>query len=184
MIIPTLGKLSVAQDLVAGAAASTNQIMASAILGIGPTDVWLTIHTETENDGNGGSSSTYTFSLRIATSVALTTYKEVCSVLIGTGTDGATDQRLLAAGKRIAAINVGKMLPQLIREFRSEQSLADTDSVYIGLMATLADGNGDANVSINASLSTTEPPTESHRMKTVSNVTVPGVASAGSGTTV
>ena len=180
MILPTLGKLSVAQALTAGAVASTNQIKEAAIIGLGATDIWLSIEVSTVAAASG-SSSTYTFSLRIATTTALTTYKEVCSVLVGTGADGATDERLLTAGKRIAAFNIGKMLPQLIREFKAEQSLADTAFVYIGIMNTLANGNGTAQLSVNSALSITEPPTESERMITESNTGVPTIASAGSG---
>lgn len=176
MILAKLGVLSTEQDLVAGSTASENQISDYAVLGHGFTDIWWVIDTETVHDGNGGSNSTYTFSLRVATSTALTTYKEVCSVVI----TGATDKRLLTLGQHIIAINVANMLPQAIRDFRTEQSLSDTDNVYIGFMSTLADGTGDANISINGALSPSKPRTEDIAIKTVSNVSVPGFASAGS----
>ena len=53
-----------------------------------------------------------------------------------------------------------------------------SDYPYIGLISTISSG---ATVSINAALSPTEPQTESDRMITESGVTVPSVASAGSG---
>jgi hypothetical protein len=175
-ILAKVGVLSTEQDLVAGAAASENQIVDYAVVGSGPADLWWVIETETVHDGNGGTSSTYTFSLRVATSTALTTYKEVLSVVI----TGALDKRLLTAGKQIVAANVGTMLIQAIKDFRTEQSLADTDDVYIGIMSTLADGNGDANISINASLMPGKPRTEDSAITVNSNVSVPGFASAGS----
>lgn len=176
MILAKLGELSTAQDLTAGATVSENVVVDSAILGHGITDVYLVIDTETVNDGNGGSSSTYTFSLRVATSAALTTYKEILSVVI----TGATDLRLLTAGRHIIAANIGAILSQAIRDFRSEQSLTDASSVYIGIMSTLADGNGTANISINAALSPTKPPTADRAIKVESPVGVPSKASAGS----
>ncbi|MFA7101069.1 MAG: hypothetical protein WC196_04855 [Bacilli bacterium] len=175
-ILTKHGLLSSAQDLVAGAVASTNQISDSAIVGFGPADLWWHIETETIHDGNGGSNSTYVFSLRVATSTALTTYKEVLSVTI----TGALDKRLLTLGQSIVAANVGNMLVQAIKDFRTEQSLADTDSVYIGVMNTLADGTGDANISVNCALTPGKPRTEDSALKVESNVTVPGFASAGS----
>ncbi len=181
MIIASLGKLSAAQDLVAGSTASTNQMKDAAIIGTGIADVWLVIDVETVNDGNAGTSTTHKFVLRVATSIALTTFKDVIGVTLGNGSDGDADERLFTAGKHILVANVGKQLIQTIKEFRSENSLADTDFVYIGIMSILADGNGDANISINAALSPTEPQTESDRMKTVSGVGVPVIGSAGSG---
>jgi len=176
MILAKLGELSTAQDLVAGAAVSENVIKDSAVLGHGMENVWWVVDTETVNDGNGGSSSTYTFSLRVATTTALTTYKEILSVTI----TGATDKRLLTLGRHLAYANIGAILSQTIRDFRSEQSLTDSDDVYIGLMSTLADGNGDANISINAALSPTKPPTADRTIKVESPVGVPSKASAGS----
>ena len=176
MILATLGKLSVAQALTAGATALTNQISESAILGSGPTDLWWVLDTNVI-PGASGSSSTYTFSLRVATSTALTTFKEVLSFLI----TGALDKRLLTAGKHLMVVNLGKILPQLIREFRAEQTLTDASLVYIGVMATLADGNGTAAISVDCALSPTEPQSEHFEMKTVSPVGVPTIASAGSG---
>lgn len=165
MILATLGKLAVAQDLTVGSIDSTNVIQLPAIDYVGLTDVWWVVDCETIATGDG--SDTFDFILYMSQESTLDTNIEVCSV----GFTGYADKRIATAGRHIVALNVGKMLKDML----------DTDGSsypFIGMISTISAG---ATVSINAALSPTEPPTESHRMTTVSPVTVPAIASAGSG---
>jgi len=171
MILDKLGILSKAQDLTAGSTASSNQIVMLAIDWSQITDAWLTIDTETI--ATGDANDTFKFELRVATSTALTTYKQVCCVDI---TDYA-DTRLATAGNPIAGINIAKALKSACKALIDANSLADTDSIYAGLYSTIS---AVATVSINAALSPIEPPTEDHRQVVDSNVGIPAHASAGS----
>lgn len=157
MILAFLGKLATAQDLTAGATDSENVMQVSANDFVHPTDVWLTIDTETIATGDG--SDTYKFQLVLSQEATLDTNKEVCSVTV----TGYADKRLATAGRHIVALNVGKMLKDILDSDGS-------DYPYIGLISTISDG---ATISINAALSTSEPPTEYHRQVVDSNVTVP-----------
>ena len=163
MILAALGKLSVAQDLTAGATDSTNVIQLPAEDYVGFSDLWWVVDTETAPGGAGS----LKFALVVATAANLTTNIEVCSVTLA----AITDVRAATIGRHIVALDVGKMLVNML----------DTDGSsypFIGMICTLG---GSATISINASLSPTEPRTEPHRMVVTSPVGVPDIASAGSG---
>lgn len=171
MILDKLGVLTKAQDLTAGSTASQNQIKMSARDWTQITDAWLAIDTETAADGD--TADTFKFELRVATSTALTTYKQVCCVDITSD----ADRRLATAGKPIAGLNVAKALKSACQALIDAQSLADTAFIYAGIYSTVSSGG---TVSINAAMSPHEPPTEDHRQVVDSNVGIPAHCSAGS----
>ena len=171
MILDKLGVLSRAQDLTAGSAASTNQIKKTAKEWAAITDAWLALDVETIATGDG--SDTYKFELRVATSTALTTYLQAFCVDI----TGYQDHRLEVAGRPILPVNIGKLLKSVCKGLRDDNSLTDTDFIYVGLYSTISAG---ATVSVNAALSPTEPPTEDHKQVVDSNVGIPARCSAGS----
>ena len=165
MIIPALGKLSVAQAITAADEDSTNVIQLPAADYIGFTDLWWVVDTAVIAAGDG--SDTFAFSLVMSQEAALTTNKEIASVSI---TDIA-DLRLATIGRHIVALNVGLMMANML----------DTDASdypFIGQTNTLSAG---ATISINSVLSTSVPRSEPHRMTVTSPVTIPAIASAGSG---
>lgn len=166
MIIASLGKLSVAQDITASDEDSTNVIQIAAVDYAAFSDLWWVVDTYTAAAGDG--SDTFEFQLVMAqTETPLATFKTVAKVDI----TGIADLRLATPGRHIVALNVGKMMVNML----------DTDAsdyVYIGQKNTLSAG---ATISINAILSQNEPDTEPHRQVVTSPVTVPAVASAGSG---
>jgi hypothetical protein len=157
MVIPKLGKLSTAQDLTAGATDSENVIQLPTTDYVHITDVWWVVDTETIATGDG--SDTFQFQLVLAQEAALNNVKEVVSRTI----TGYADKALATAGRHIIAINVGKMLKDML-------DTDGSDYEFIGMISTISAG---ATVSINAVLSHTEPQDESHRMTTVSNVGLP-----------
>lgn len=166
MIIATLGKLSVAQDLTDSDQISENVIQLPATDYAALTDVWWVVEVETVQVTD----DTIKFALVLSTSAGLSTAVEVASVLIA----GTADKRTATVGRHIVAINVGKMLKEMLET-------AGSDYPFIGMKNTLATS---VTISINAALSPTEPHTIHHKMKTVSDVGVPTIASAGSGTIV
>ena len=164
MILPKPGILSKAQDLTAGSTDSTNTIQMAAIDWSAFTDLWLVIDTETI--ATGDASDTYKFALVLASEAGLDMTFEVVSVTI----TAYTDYRIATAGNHILAINIGKMLNEILGASLS-------DYPHLGLISTISVG---ATISINAALSTVEPPTISHAQPTKSTVGVPTHCSAAS----
>ena len=163
MILASLGKFSVAQALTAGATDSTNVMERSAIDYNGPVDLWLNIVTNVAAGGSG----TLTFDLVLAQEAALTNVVSVVRIYAAS----EADLRCATAGRNITAINIGKVIKDMLHA-------SGSDYEFIGMIYTLG---SSATITIDAALSPSEPQTDSKRMSTVSNVTVPGVASAGSG---
>lgn len=161
MLIPFLGKLSVAQAITASDEDSENvmEIMAD---GAGRdyghiTDAWWIVDTNVIAAGD--SADTFKFSLVLAKEAALTNVIEVAAVTI----TGIADIRLATAGRHIMAINVGKMLKDIL-------DTDGSDYEFLGQQNTLSAG---ATISIDSVVSGSEPHTESHRMSTESGVGVP-----------
>jgi hypothetical protein len=163
MILAQKGKLSVAQAITDADEISENVIQYAAEDYAAMTDLWWVVDTNIVAATVG----TLKFALVMATAAGLGSSVEVCSVLIA----AITDKRVAMAGRHIVAINVGKMLKEMLEEDGS-------DYAFIGMKNDLGTG---VTITINASLSPTEPPTIHHRMTIVSPVGVPAIASAGSG---
>lgn len=164
MIIATLGKLSTAQAITDADEISENVIQLPATDYAALTDVWWVVQTNVA----AAIAGTLDFALVLADAVGLDgTNLTVCAVNIA----AITDKRVVAAGRFIAAFNVGKVLKQMLETDGSSYP-------YIGQTNTLSTST---TITINAALSPTEPHTVHHKMATVSNVTTPGIASAGSG---
>lgn len=162
MIIPALGKLSVAQALTSGNEISENVIQLPATDYAHITDVWWVVDTVVA----AATTSTLKFELVLATAAGLDTAVQVACVDIA----AITDTRVATAGRHIVAMNVGHMLKEML----------DTDGStypFIGEKHTIS----AATITINSVLSHTRPPSETHRMVTVSNVSTPAICSAGSG---
>lgn len=168
MILATLGKLCVAQDLTVGSTDSTNVMQLPATDYAALTDVWWVVDCETV--ATGDASDTFDFVLYMSKEATLDTNIEVLSV----GFTGYEDKRIATAGRHIAAFNIGKVLKEMLET-------AGSDYPFVGMISTISSGS---TVSINAALSPTEPHTIHHKMTTVSGVGVPAIASAGSGTVV
>ena len=160
MIIPFLGKLSVAQAITGSDENSENQIQVAAIDYANLTDVWWVVDTVVV----AATAGTLKFALVLATSNTLGTSVEVCSVLIA----AITDKRVATIGRHIVSLNVGKMLKDML----------DTDGStypFIGQKNELA---GTTTITIDSVLSTSEAATEYHRQVTGPGITgVPGLAS-------
>ena len=166
MILATLGKLSIAQALTDADDISDNVISMTAADWAGMTDVWLTVDTNVV----AATSGTIKIALVVATAANLSTSQEVVSALVA----AITEARVANAGRHIIAVNVGKMLKEMMED--------SGDTYYfVGLKTDLSTG---VTITIYASLSPTEPQTLHHKMQTESNVTTPAIASAGSGTVV
>ena len=161
-----------AQDLTGGSpAASTDQAQMTAKQWSGITDLWLVVDTETIATGEG--SETFKFELRIATSIALTTYLQALCVDI----TGYADARLATAGKHILVVNVGKVVRDVAQALRVANSLTDASYIYAGLYSSIS---ATATHSINAALSPSEPHTDYFRQIVDSPVGVPTQVSADS----
>lgn len=163
MLIPFLGKFAVAQALTSGTTDSEN-VMAVHVDGDGKdysniTDVWLTIDTNVAAGGSGA----LTFDLVLAKEAALNNVISVVQIKIA----AVTDKRVAEAGRHITAINIGKVLKDML-------DTDGSDYEFIGLIVTLT---SSATISYDASLGGAEPATEYHRMKTKSEVGVPALAS-------
>jgi len=168
MILDRLGKMEAgALALVAGAVDSTNVIQVAALDFAHPTDLWWVVDTHTA--AGGGTSSTYQFQLILSQESTLDTNIQILSRTV----TGAASACIATAGKHIIACNVGKMIKDLMGE-------AGSDYAYIGMIITLADGNGTATLKVNGALSNSEPQTEYAAQVVDSNVSVPAAASAGS----
>lgn len=163
MIIPSLGKLCVAQAITDADQISENVIQLPATDYAHITDAWWVVDTNVVAATVG----TLKFELVLAQEAALTNVVQVACVDIA----AITDKRVATAGRHIVAMNVGKMLKDML-------DTDGSDYPFIGEKHTLS---SNTTITINSVLSTSEPPTESHRMQTVSNVTVPAICSPGSG---
>ena len=164
MILPKPGILSKAQDLTAGATDSQNVVQMAAVDWAALTDIWWIVDTETI--ATGDADDTYKFQLVLASEEGLDTTFEVVSVTV----TNYAQHRIATAGNHIIAVNIGKMLNEILGASLS-------DYPYLGMISTISDG---ATISINAALSTVEPPTISHAQPSESNVGVPGHCSAAS----
>ena len=163
MILASLGKFAVAQALTAGATDMTNVIEVAALDYTKFSDLWWVVDTAVVAGGAGA----ITFDLVVSKENTLDTNVKVLTVIAAS----IADIRVATIGRHIASVNIGKMLVNIL-------DTDDSDYEFIGMIGTLG---GSATISIDAVLSPTEPPTEPHRMVVVSNVTVPEVASVGSG---
>lgn len=163
MILATLGKLSVAQALTDADPVSDNIIQIPASDYIAFADAWLVVTTIVV----AATAGTIKIELRMATSTALTSYVQVVALDIA----AITDKRVATVNRHIMALNLGKVLTQM---------LDDDGSTYpfVGIKYTLS---AATTITVDAAISPTEPWTEYHRMVTESPVGVPAVASAGSG---
>ncbi len=167
MIIASLGKLCVAQALTATTQISDNVIQLPTIDYAALTDVWLVIDTVVVAGGSG----TLLFDLVMDTQVALDgTQVSVNRTYLA----AETDLRVTTLGRHICAVNVGKMLKEMLET-------SGSDYPFIGLVMILS---SSATVTVDASLSPTEPHTIHHKMQTESNVGIPTIASDDSGSSV
>ncbi len=163
MILGTLGKLSVAQALTDANEISGNVISMTAADWAGMTDVWFVVDTNVVAATVG----TIKIALVVATAAGLGTSQEVVATLVA----AITEARVANAGRHIIAVNVGKMLKEMM------EGAGDT-YYFVGIKNSLSAG---VTITVDAALSPTEPQTLHHKMETVSPVGIPGVASAGSG---
>ncbi len=163
MILASLGKLSVAQDLTSADEISENVISLAQSDWAHWTDVWWVVQVSTVMATAG----TWKLALVLATAAGLGTNIEVCSVLVA----AITESRVATVGRNVVALNVGKMLKDIMEE--------SGDTYYfLGMENTIS---ASTTVSVNASISFTEPPTIPHEMVTVSPAGAASIASAGSG---
>jgi len=163
MILASLGKLASKQDITSSDEDSTNVIKIAAVDWAAMTDLWWVVQTTTV----AATASTFKFALVLAKEAALTNTIEVMSVLIA----AITDKRVATVGRFIAAFNIGKQMKQLLETDAS-------DYAYIGGLREVSAGT----ISVNESLSFTEPRTIDHRQVVDSNIDNSiDVASAGSG---
>ena len=160
MLLEELGVLSTAQDLTAGSADSENVIDLGAFDYLGFTDLWLSIITETAKGAAAGTTSTFDFKLVVASEATLDNIREVCSIAIA---NDVADPRIAAEERSIAMVEVGMQIAET----------ADSTYRYLGLISTLADGNGTATVSINAAMSPSKPRTKDNTQVVRSNIGVP-----------
>ena len=166
MILEAKGKLSVAQTIASAQTDdSDNVIQYAAVDYAAMTDLWWVVDTNVAATGDG--SDTFGFDLVMSQEATLDTNKVVCSVDI----TGIADLRLATAGRHIVALNVGKMLKDMLETDGS-------DYPFVGMIVAVSAG---AQLVIDASLSPTEPHTIHHKMVVTSPVGVPAIASAGSG---
>ena len=164
MLLDRLGKLAAGQDLTAGAADSTNVIEVAALDYAHPVDLWWVVDTEIIATGDGA--DTFAFQLVLSQESTLDTNVEILSRTV----TGYASACLATAGRHIVAINIGKMLKDVL-------AAAGSDYEFIGMISTVSTG---ATLSINASLSNSEPQTEYQAQVVDSNVGIPAAASAGS----
>jgi hypothetical protein len=164
MILTKLGVLSKAQDLSSETAISSNVILQEALDWGSITDVWWVVDTETIATGDG--SDTYAFQLVLSAAAALTNAVQIASRTV----TGYQAWSLAVAGRRILALNVGKMINEILGTGLS-------DYPYLGMSSTIS---ATSTLSINAALSPYEPITIPHAQAVDSNVGVPTHASAGS----
>ncbi len=152
MILASLGKLSVAQDITGSDEDSTNVIQIAAVDWGAMTDLWWVVQTTTI----AATAGVMKFELVLSQETTLDTNVQVCCVDIAV----ITDLRVATVGRYIAMLNVGKTMAMML-----EADLSDY--VYIGQLNTLA---GSTTISINSNLSFTEPPTLKHRQIVDSNI--------------
>jgi hypothetical protein len=168
MILDRLGKLqSGATALAAGAVDSDNVIQTAALDFASLTDLWWVVKTAVAPTV-AGTTSTFKFDLVLSQEATLDTNVEVLSRTVT-----STASKCLVANRNIININVGKMLKDLLETDGSSYP-------YIGMIITLVDGNGNADLQVEAALSPSEPRTDDHAQVVTSNVGVPAKCSAGS----
>ncbi len=163
MILTDLGVLSTAQDLTPSSATVSEDVIQVTALDWGAlTDIWWVVDTETLATGDG--SDTFKFQLIAGDAAALDTNNvEILSRTI----TGYASWSIAAAGRRILACNVGKMINDILGTDLSTYP-------YLGMLSTISSGS---TVSINAALSPYEPRTIPHSQAVVSNVGIPARAS-------
>ncbi len=152
MILASLGKLGIAQDITGSDEDSTNVIKIAAVDWGAMTDLWWVVQTTTVAAVAG----TLKFELVLSKETTLDTNVQVCCVDIA----AITDLRVATVGRFIAMLNVGKTMAMML-----ETDLSDYQ--YIGQLNTLA---GSTTISINSNLSFTEPDTLQHRQIVDSNI--------------
>lgn len=167
MILPSLGKLCVDQTIASAQTDdSDNVIKIAAVDYAAMTDVWLVIDTSAVATGDG--SDTYAFELVLSQESTLDTNKQVIKRTV----TGFEDKSLVKIGRHIIAINLGKMLKDMLEADGS-------DYPFIGLIIAVSSGG---EIAIDAALTFVEPDTSKHRMQVESNISNDiAVASAGSG---
>lgn len=168
MILPSLGKLCVAQTIASAQTDdSDNVIQIAAVDYASMTDLWWVVDTNTV--ATGDNSDEYTFTLVLSQESTLDTNKEVLSKKV---TD-FEDKSLATIGRHIIAVNLGKMLKDMLEDDGS-------DYPFIGMIIDVSSG---AEIVIDAALTFVEPGTIKHRMQVESNIDNSiDVASVGSGT--
>ena len=108
MILASLGKLSIAQDITGSDEDSTNVIQLATVDWGAFTDLWWVVMTTTV----AATAGTLKFELVLATAANLTTAVQVCCVDIA----AITDKRTATIGRFIAAMNIGKQLKQMLED--------------------------------------------------------------------
>ena len=166
MILASLGKFSVAQTLT-GTEISENVISMPAHDWAGFTDLWWFVSTTTAATTAG----IIQMKLIMSTAEALTAGAATRQVVDMVYIAAITETRVATIGRTVHAVNVGKMISQMM------ETLGDT-FIYLGMEVVCA---GSTEISLDASLTPYEPRTSDHKLVVVSNVTVPAVASPGSG---
>jgi hypothetical protein len=159
-ILDHLGELSTAQDLTNGAADSENVIDLGSVANVNFNQMYLDIECETAMGAAAGTTSTFLFELVVASEATLDTIRRVCSIDIR---NDVADPRIAAANRHICSMEIGTQVGET----------ADGTYRYLGLICTLADGNGTATVSINAAVTPAKPRTRDNVQVTRSNVTIP-----------
>ena len=157
MIKPELGNLTVQGtplSLTAGSVDATDVIDLQAINYAGITDVWAVISTAVA--AGGDASDTYQFQWVVSLEETLDTNKELLSITVTSN----ADSRLATVGNHIMALNLGKMI----------RDIATSAYRYLGVICTLSSG---ATLSVNISVSNTEPPSLYHAQVCESNVGLP-----------
>ena len=166
MILAQKGKLCIAQTIASAQTDdSDNVIQYEALDYAAMTDLWWVVDTNVVATGDG--SDTYKVTLVLSQESTLDTNKEVLSRTV---TD-FEDKSIVTAGRHIVAVNVGKMLKEMLE-------LDGSDYPFVGMIIAVSSGGA---ITIDASLSPTEPHTIHHKLQTVSPIGVPTIASAGSG---
>lgn len=169
MILDAKGKLCIAQTIASAQTDDSDNVIQYAALDyVAMTDMWWVVDVNVVATGNSGDE--YTFQLVMAKEAGLSNIKEVMSRKV----IDFEDPSIATAGRHIIAVNLGKMLKDMLDEDGS-------DYPFIGMIIDVTDGG---EIVIDASLSPTEPHTVHHKMAYTTNVTIPAVASVLSGESV
>lgn len=160
MILEHFGELSTNQALTDGAADSENVIDLGAVANVGFGPLWLSIMTTVARGASHGTSSTYHFDLVVAAETTLDTIRSVIKIEIA---NDVADPRITALDRFIADCEIG----------RHVANVADATYRYLGLINTLANGNGTATLSIDAAIAPSPARTKDNVQVIRSNVTIP-----------